>query len=110
MTPAILNRTRDLLARYPVLFCDVWGVLHDGVHEYAAAGDALERYRANGGIVILLSNAPYPAATVARILDDKHVRRSAWDAIVSSGDVTRLHVTGLPAGPPHRAGPVDATV
>ena len=91
MTP-ILASTRDLLQRYPVLFCDVWGVLHDGVREYAAAGDALERYRAGGGIVILLSNAPYPAATVAEVLAEKQVRRGAWDAIVPSGDITRAHI------------------
>jgi hypothetical protein len=69
-TTAIITSARDLLTRYPVLFCDVWGVLHDGVSEYEAAGDALERYRAAGGIVVLLSNAPTPAATVARVLDE----------------------------------------
>jgi HAD superfamily hydrolase (TIGR01459 family) len=88
----IITSAGDLLARYPVIFCDVWGVLHDGVREYAAAGRTLERYRAQGGRVILLSNAPTPSASVARVLDEKRVRRSAWDAIVSSGDVTRSHL------------------
>lgn len=88
----IITSAGDLLARYPVIFCDVWGVMHDGVREYATAGSALERYRAHGGRVILLSNAPTPSASVARVLDEKYVRRSAWDAIVSSGDVTRSHL------------------
>ncbi len=92
MATAILTSTCDLLARYPIVFCDVWGVLHDGVREYAAAGDALARYRAGGGVVVLLSNAPVPAATVERVLAEKGVRASAWDAIVSSGDVTRVHI------------------
>jgi HAD superfamily hydrolase (TIGR01459 family) len=88
----ILTNARDLLARHPVVFCDVWGVLHDGVREYVSAGDALERYRANGGLVILLSNAPIPAVTVASVLDEKHVRRSAYDWIITSGDLTRDHL------------------
>ncbi len=91
--PLIIKKTRDLLGAYPVIFCDVWGVVHNGVREYAAAGDALERYRASGGRVVLLSNAPTPSPSVARVLDEKGVRRSAWDAIVSSGDVTRLHLS-----------------
>jgi HAD superfamily hydrolase (TIGR01450 family) len=105
MTTAIITSARDLLTRYPVLFCDVWGVLHDGVSEYEAAGDALERYRAAGGIVVLLSNAPTPAATVARVLDEKRVRRSAWDAIVSSGDVTRQHLIAQGYDAIHHIGP-----
>jgi HAD superfamily hydrolase (TIGR01450 family) len=105
MTTHIITAARDLLARYPVLFCDVWGVLHDGVREYAAAGDALERYRAGGGCVILLSNAPYPAATVAGVLAEKQVRRSAWDAIVSSGDVARRHIAERGYRALHHIGP-----
>lgn len=105
MSTPIITSARDLLARYPVLFCDVWGVLHDGMHEYSAAGDALERYRAAGGIVVLLSNAPYPAATVAGVLNEKQVRRSAWDVIVSSGDISRLHMAERGYRAVHHVGP-----
>lgn len=105
MTIAIISSASDLLARYRVLFCDVWGVLHDGVREYPAAGEALARYRAGGGIVVLVSNAPTPAATVARVLDEKRVRRTAWDAIVSSGDVTRRHLADAGFGALHHIGP-----
>ncbi len=91
--PPILIGAGSLLQRYDVLFCDVWGVVHDGVHAYAAAGDALVRFRNAGGTVVLLSNAPMPADAVARLLDDKAVRREAWDAIVTSGDITMQHVT-----------------
>ena len=51
--PLIIENARDLLEAYPVIFCDVWGVVHNGVREYAGAGDALERYRAGGGHVVL---------------------------------------------------------
>lgn len=79
----------DISDRYDALFCDIWGVVHDGLRENAPAGAALEAFRAKGGTVVLVTNAPVPQAQVARLLESKHVRRSAWDAIVSSGDVTR---------------------
>jgi HAD superfamily hydrolase (TIGR01459 family) len=49
---------------------------------------ALERFRANGGRVVLLTNSPNPSRAVAAQLDRLGVSRDAYDAIVSSGDVT----------------------
>lgn len=88
----ILVRARDLLARYDVVFCDVWGVLHDGVRAYDEAGEALAQFRAGGGIVVLLSNAPAPSTDIAHVLDGKGVTRDAWDGLVTSGDVSRAHL------------------
>ncbi len=92
MVPAIIANAGPLLQRYGVAFCDVWGVIHDGHKAYPAAGDALARFRAGGGTVILVSNAPFPGDRVAKVIDDKGVRRDAWDAIVSSGDIALRHV------------------
>lgn len=89
---AILERARDLFARYDLLVCDVWGVVHDGQSAYAGAGDAFARFRQAGGKVVLLSNAPMPSTWVERVLDEKGVRRDSWDAIVSSGDIALHHV------------------
>lgn len=83
----ILERGEELLARYDVLFCDVWGVLHDGYRAFASADDALIRFRQAGGTVILVSNAPVPNHRVAAMLDARRLSRTAWDAIVSSGDI-----------------------
>ena len=69
--------------RYDALFCDIWGVVHDGLRENGGAGDALERFRERGGTVVLVTNAPVPQSSVERLLAQKMVRRSAWDAIVS---------------------------
>jgi HAD superfamily hydrolase (TIGR01459 family) len=74
---------------YDVLLCDVWGVVHNGVEAFPPACDALQRFRASGGTVVLITNAPRPGAAVGRILDRLKVPRDAYDAIVSSGDVTR---------------------
>jgi HAD superfamily hydrolase (TIGR01459 family) len=78
------------LARdYDVLFCDVWGVIHNGLAAFPAACDALIRFRNRGGTAILITNAPRSGDAVARILDRLGVPRDAYDAITSSGDVTR---------------------
>ena len=87
MTPTLITHCGALLERYDVLYCDVWGVLHDGNRAFMAANEALSRFRARGGTVILVSNAPMPAHSVARVLDQKGVVRTAWDGIVSSGDL-----------------------
>ena len=85
----ILDRFAPLRRAYDVLLCDVWGVVHNGLESFPAACDALQRFRASGGTVILITNAPRPGEAVARILDRLKVPRDAYDAIVSSGDVTR---------------------
>ena len=78
------------LARdYDVLLCDVWGVVHNGIAAFAPACEALRAFRAGGGTVIMITNAPRPGATVGRILDRLGVPREAYDAITSLGDVTR---------------------
>jgi HAD superfamily hydrolase (TIGR01459 family) len=92
MTPPIIANAGELLSRYEAVFCDVWGVMHNGRKAYAEAGAALARFRAEGGSVILVSNAPIPASGVERVLDKTGVRRDAWDAIVSSGDIALHHI------------------
>jgi HAD superfamily hydrolase (TIGR01459 family) len=104
--PEIIERFAPLAHDYDVLLCDVWGVVHNGVAAFPEACDALMRFRAGGGTVILITNAPRPGAAVGRILDRLAVPREAYDAITSSGDVTRGIVESRPSerlfhlGPP----------
>lgn len=89
MSVKILTEAGKLLARYDVVISDVWGVVHDGVWALEPACAALTRYREAGGAVVLLSNAPGPSEQVARVIEKKRVPHSAWDALVTSGDVTK---------------------
>lgn len=75
--------------RYRVLFCDLWGCLHDGVKVFPAAVETLHRFRARGGAVLLLTNSPRPAGDVALQLDRLGAPRSCYDLIVSSGDAAQ---------------------
>jgi HAD superfamily hydrolase (TIGR01459 family) len=87
--PAFIDHFSALAPRYDVLLCDVWGVVHNGVASFPDACDALRRFREAGGTVVLITNAPRPGEVVVHLLDRLAVPRSAYDAIVSSGDVTR---------------------
>lgn len=85
--PPILDHAGEILSRYEVLFCDVWGVLHDGHRAFEEACDALLRFRAQGGTVVLVSNAPVPKERVAAMLDARAVPHRAYDDIVASGEI-----------------------
>jgi HAD superfamily hydrolase (TIGR01459 family) len=87
--PGLIDHFSTLAPRYDVVLSDVWGVVHNGVAAFAEACDALIRFRAGGGTVILLTNAPRQSDIVVGFLDKLAVPRGAYDAIVSSGDVAR---------------------
>lgn len=103
--PPILTSADALLDRYDAVFCDVWGVVHNGREAYREGCAALARFRRKGGTVILLTNAPRGADAVARILAEKHVPEDAWDAIVSSGEIARAHVAERGYQSVHHIGP-----
>ena len=96
---------QDLSSSYPVWFCDVWGVVHDGLSPYANAIAALKRHRQRGGTVILVSNSPRSATGVARQLDEIGVAPDSYDAIVTSGDVTRALIDREGGGRVFHLGP-----
>ncbi|MGA8324313.1 MAG: TIGR01459 family HAD-type hydrolase [Xanthobacteraceae bacterium] len=84
-----IERIEPLARGYDVLLCDIWGVVHNGVAAFPEACDALSRFLSDGGTVILVTNAPRASDAVVRILDRMNVSHAVYDAIVSSGDVTR---------------------
>ncbi|GJE15707.1 TIGR01459 family HAD-type hydrolase [Methylobacterium marchantiae] len=111
-----LNGLSAVADRYDLILCDVWGVLHDGTRAHEGAGDALIRFRnlnedGRRRRVILVSNAPRPWAGVQVILDGYGVPREAYDAILTSGDLTRRLIAEHPGERIHHLGPErDATI
>ncbi|MFP1644136.1 TIGR01459 family HAD-type hydrolase [Pontitalea aquivivens] len=85
----IISDLSQISAAYDTLFCDLWGCLHNGVAPFPAAVAALRGFRAGGGKVVLLTNAPRPAAFVTATLDRMGVPRDCWDLVVSSGDAAQ---------------------
>ncbi len=105
--PKIIESAGETLSRYDVLFCDVWGVMHDGITAYAGAMDALRRFRQAGGTVVLVSNAPVPKERVAHMLELIAVPNDTWDAIVSSGDLALRHIEKMGYRQFYNIGPAD---
>ncbi|MDP5307185.1 TIGR01459 family HAD-type hydrolase [Paracoccus spongiarum] len=85
----IIAALSEIGTQYDALFCDLWGCLHNGRQPYAAAVAALRAYRAAGGRVVLMTNAPRPNAYVIAQLDRMGVPRDAWDMVISSGDAAQ---------------------
>src|ERR1700744_1623351 len=90
------DRLRDLVGGVEVLLSDIWGVVHNGLVAFPEACEALQTFRAQGGTVILITNAPRPADSVQRQLRKLNVADETYDAIVSSGDLARHFVAGHP--------------
>jgi HAD superfamily hydrolase (TIGR01459 family) len=85
-SPAVDFSWDALPDRYRVILCDVWGVIHDGVRVYPGAAARLCRWRDEGRFVILLTNAPRTADSVAGQLDRIGLPRVCWDTIVTGGE------------------------
>jgi HAD superfamily hydrolase (TIGR01459 family) len=90
------EKLRDLVGGVDVLLSDIWGVVHNGLVAFPEACEALHNFRNQGGTVILITNAPRPADSVQRQLRKLGVADATYDAIVSSGDLTRHFVADHP--------------
>ena len=91
-----IENMRDLVADVDVVLSDIWGVVHNGLVAFPEACEALHTFRQRGGTVVLITNAPRPADSVQRQLRKLGVADQTYDAIVSSGDLTRLFVAEHP--------------
>jgi HAD superfamily hydrolase (TIGR01459 family) len=100
-----VERLRDLVSSVDVVLSDIWGVVHNGLEAFPEACEALHQFRQGGGTVILITNAPRPADSVQRQLRKLHVADDSYDAIVSSGDLTRHFIADHPGRKIYWVGP-----
>jgi len=85
----VLDSIENLGGRYRAWLVDIWGVMHNGRRAFPHAVAATRAFRASGGIVVLLSNSPRPSASAQAQLRGLGVPDDAYDATVTSGDLTR---------------------
>ncbi|BCG81126.1 TIGR01459 family HAD-type hydrolase [Mesorhizobium sp. 113-3-3] len=88
-SPDIVGSLEDVCKAYSAILCDVWGVVHNGEWHFPAAAAALARARAAGIPVVLITNSPRRSADVVAQMSVIGVPPSAYDRVVTSGDVTR---------------------
>ena len=91
-----VEKLRDLVDGVDVVLSDIWGVVHNGLVAFPEACAALHNFRKQGGTVILITNAPRPADSVQRQLHKFGIADETYDAIVTSGDLTRQFVADHP--------------
>ena len=89
-SPTMISGLAEIADNYDALLCDVWGVMHNGKRAFAGVDAALQQFRAKGGTVLMLSNAPRPALNVQQRMDDVGNQRDSYDAILTSGDAARI--------------------
>jgi HAD superfamily hydrolase (TIGR01459 family) len=101
----ILSSIAGLAPASDAWIVDIWGVMHNGRRAFDAAGEACRRFRAGGGIVVLLSNAPRPFTAVVGHMTSLGVDPAAYDLGVTSGDATRGLVEAWQGRPLLHVGP-----
>ena len=85
----IIEQINELASHYSAWLVDIWGVMHNGRRAFPGAVEAARAFRKQGGIVVLLSNSPRPSPSVQEQLRHLGVPDQAYDATVTSGDLTR---------------------
>lgn len=103
--PRHLTSLAAIAGNYDAIISDVWGVLHNGIAANPGAPEALKAAREAGLAVCLLTNAPRPPASIRHQLRGFGVPDESYDAIVSSGGVTRALVEAEGARPFYHLGP-----
>ena len=85
----VVRGLRELAADYDAFILDLWGVVHGGVEPYPGVVDALDRLRAAGKPVALLSNAPRRRRHIVPRLALMGLGPERYDVVVSSGEAAR---------------------
>jgi HAD superfamily hydrolase (TIGR01459 family) len=91
-TIPVIGSIKEIGSRYRAWLVDIWGVMHNGHRAFPRAVDAARSFRERGGIVALLSNSPRPTPGVQEQLRRLGVPDDAYDATVTSGDLTRYEL------------------
>ncbi|PTQ67533.1 TIGR01459 family HAD-type hydrolase [Celeribacter persicus] len=86
----LIRELSEISNEYDALFVDLWGCMHNGVTAFPEAVAAMQKYRAGGGKVVLVTNSPRPWRSVADQIAEFGVPDDAWDAIATSGDSARM--------------------
>ena len=85
----VIDSIREIGGSRRAWFVDIWGVMHNGRDAFPDASVATRAFRDTGGVVVLLSNSPRPSPALQEQLRLIGVPDEAYDATVSSGDLTR---------------------
>ena len=85
----VIEDIAQIAGRFDGIVFDQYGVLHDGTDPYPGAPAALERLRAAGHRLAVLSNSGKRAAFNARRIADKGFAPDLFELVMTSGEALR---------------------
>ncbi|TWA67223.1 HAD superfamily hydrolase (TIGR01459 family) [Azospirillum brasilense] len=83
-----LSGIAPVIDRYDGVILDLWGVLHDGEQPYPGVPECLDRLRAAGKVICLLSNAPRRTGGAIAKLEGMGIGRERYHHVMTSGEAT----------------------
>jgi HAD superfamily hydrolase (TIGR01459 family) len=92
MTIRPLEGLAPVTDAYDAFIVDLWGVLHDGAHPLPGTVECLTALKRAGKRVVLLSNAPRPAAPAIARLGEIGFARELYQDLMTSGEETWRHL------------------
>jgi HAD superfamily hydrolase (TIGR01459 family) len=88
--PIAIAGLHEIADRFDGVLLDQWGALHDGRRVFPAAQSCVEHLRAAGKRTLILSNSGKRAGDNIRRLANLGLPRSAYDALLTSGEAAWL--------------------
>ncbi|HUA51225.1 MAG TPA: TIGR01459 family HAD-type hydrolase [Candidatus Sulfotelmatobacter sp.] len=88
----LLEGLAPVVDAYDAFIVDLWGVLHDGAKPLPGTVECLTALKAAGKRVVLLSNAPRPAAPAIARLGEIGFARELYQDLMTSGEETWRHL------------------
>ena len=85
----VIKHLKQISSEYNVLFCDIWGCIHNGKKAYTKALNSLIEFKMDGGFVMLLTNAPRPKSAVKAHLSSLGIFDEHYNDITTSGDAAQ---------------------
>ena len=84
----IISSVKQIKDRYKIIYCDLWGCLHNGRNVYPDAISAISYLKNKGIKIILLTNSPRTKKFVRKQITKIGVPKNCYDEIVTSGDAS----------------------
>ncbi|MBI1981598.1 MAG: TIGR01459 family HAD-type hydrolase [Methylocystis sp.] len=100
-----IDGLREIADRYEAILCDGWGVLIDGKRHFPQAAEALRRFRAKGGTVVVITNASRPDDDVRRQLLGLGVPQDCFDDLASAGELALREIVARKGQAVYHLGP-----
>lgn len=89
---------RELPERYRLILCDLWGCVHDGWRIFDGVPETLATWKAQGRMVLFVTNAPRSADAIRAQLDRLGLDPALDDGIVTAGEAGLAALLGQPVG------------